>query len=63
MDHNRPLQATPTTIVRRVTEDQMHDLRETRDNLAECIKAARRNLDELDDHIAKIAAQVVAERD
>ena len=63
MAHNRPLQAMPDSVVRRVTEEQMNALRETRDNLEDCVKATRRNLNELDDQIAKIAAQVVTERD
>jgi ElaB/YqjD/DUF883 family membrane-anchored ribosome-binding protein len=52
----------PDSVVRRVTEEQMNALRETRDNLEDCVKATRRNLNELDDQIAKIAAQVVTER-
>ena len=61
-EHNRPLAATPSTVVRRVTEDQMDALRDVRDNLSDCLKAARRNLDELDDYLAKVSAQVVSER-
>ena len=62
MPHDRPLAATPTHVVRRVTEDQIDGLRDVRDNLSDCLKAARRNLDELDDYLAKISAQVVTER-
>ena len=61
-DKNRPLKALPDAVVRRVTEEQMNALRDTRDNLEDCIKATRRNLNELDDQIAKISAQVVTER-
>lgn len=62
MPHDRPLAATPSTVVRRVTEDQMDSFRDVRDNLNDCIKAMRRNLDEYEDHLAKVAAQVVTER-
>ena len=55
---NRPLAAIPDTVVRRVTQEQLDALRETRDNLNDCLKAARRNAEELDDLIAKIATQV-----
>ena len=61
-DHDRPLTATPSTTVRRVTQEQMDALRDARDNIADCLKAARRNLDELDDCLATVQAQVVSER-
>jgi hypothetical protein len=40
----------------------MDSFRDVRDNLNDCIKAMRRNLDEYEDHLAKVAAQVVTER-
>jgi len=52
----------PSTVVRRVTEDQMDGLRDARDNIGDCVKALRRNLDELDDYLALVSAQVVSER-
>lgn len=62
MSHDRPLAVMPSTVVRRVTEEQMDGLRDARDNMADCLKAARRNLDELDDYLAAVSAQVVTER-
>ena len=57
-ERDRPLAAMPSTTVRRVTEEQLDGLRDARDNLNDCLKAARRNAEELDDLIAKIATQV-----
>ena len=61
-EHDRPLAATPSTVVRRVTEEQMDGLRDVRDNLTDCIKAMRRNINELEDHLALISAQVTTGR-
>ena len=61
-DHDRPLTVTPDAIVRRITEDQMAALRESRDNLRACVGVLRGQVEELDDCLAKIAAQVVSER-
>ena len=57
-EHSRPLAATPSEVARRVTQEQLEALREARDNLTDCLKAARRNTEEIDDLIAKIATQV-----
>lgn len=59
MPHDRPLAATPSSVTRHVTEEQMDGLRDVRDNLTDCLKAARRNLDEFDDYLAMVSAQVV----
>ena len=61
-EHDRPLAATPSTVTRRVTEEQMDGLRDVRDNLTDCIKAMRRNINELEDHLALISAQVTTGR-
>ena len=55
---DRPIAATPDTVVRRVTQEQLDGLRDVRDNLTDCLKAAKRNAEELGDLIAKIATQV-----
>ena len=54
--------ATPDEIVRRLSQDQMNRLRETRDNLQACVGVLRGQVEELDDQIAKISTQVVSER-
>ena len=62
MATDRPLQATPDAIVRRVTEDQMKALRQARDNLLEVERCLRSNLDDVVDVIIEMTSQVVSER-
>ena len=62
MGRNRPLQALPSTVTRRVSADQMDGLRDVRDNINDCLKVLRRNLNDLEDHLALISAQVTTER-
>lgn len=62
MPHDRPLAAAPDAIVRRVTEDQMKTLRQARDNLREVQRCLGANLDDVEDAIAQMSAQVVTER-
>jgi hypothetical protein len=59
---DRPLQATPDTTIRRVTEDQMKTLRQARDNLEEVQRCLRGNLEDIADVLTEMGRQVVTER-
>ena len=61
-DKNRPLKALPSNVTRFITEEQMDGLRDARDGLANSIREAQRQLDNLYDYMSRVTPQVRTDR-
>ncbi len=59
---DRPLKVLPSNVTRFITEDQMDGLRDARDGLADSIRNAQRQLDNLYDYLSRVSPQVTGER-
>ena len=60
--NDRPLKALPSNVTRFITEEQMDGLRDARDGLANSIREAQRQLDNLYDYMSRVTPQVRTDR-